>query len=236
MVFRGTCVRCTESIWKSWTKSTALVGTFSTSLEELMHAVLAERASLIWESLWCLCLPLIRGLRERQIICQKCPIDLFRNSLSLWQATPFLVGWRKLLAAALSGHSQPADHHLNNNWGEPTYCLKDPVSLVRDWGEDSWPAGTVTTPTWAENTLQLPNIPRKAHQGGSLVILAKENVQPLKRELGTVFFFQTWQRSESPSALLQNASDGSLPLKWRRIIFFYVPWGLFVVEIFCWLS
>ena len=152
MVFRGTRVRCTESIWKSWTKSTALVGTFSTSLEELMHAVLAERASLIWESLWCLCLPLIRGSRERQIICQKCPIDLFRNSLSLWQATPFLVGWRKLLAAALSGHSQPADHHLNNNWGEPTYCLKDPVSLVRDWGEDSWPAGTVTAPTWAENT------------------------------------------------------------------------------------
>ena len=83
MVFRGTRVRCTESIGKSWTKSTALVGTFSTSLEELMHAVLAERASLIWESLWCLCLSLIRGLRERQIICQKCPIDLFRKSLSL---------------------------------------------------------------------------------------------------------------------------------------------------------
>ena len=82
MVFRGTCVRCTEIIWRSWTKSTALVGTFSTSLEELMHAVLAERASLIWESL-CLCLSLIRGLRKRQIICQKCPIDLFRNSLSL---------------------------------------------------------------------------------------------------------------------------------------------------------
>ena len=233
MVFRGTCVRCTESIWKSWTKSTARVGTFSTSLEELMHAVLAECALLIWESL-CLCLSLIRGVRERQIICQKCPIDLFRNSLSLWQATPFLVGWRKLLAAALSGHSQPADPHLNNNWGEPTYCLKDPVSLVRDWGEDSWPAGTVTTPTWAENTLQLPNIPRKAHQGGSLVILAKEHVQSPKRESGAVFFFQTWQRSESPSALLQNASDGSLPLKCIKL--FYVPWGLFVVEIFCWMS
>ena len=153
MVFRGTCVRCTESIWKSWTKSTALVGTFSTSLEELMHAVLAERALLIWESL-CLCLSLISGLRERQIICQKCPIDLFRNSLSLWQATPFLVGWRKLLATALSGHSQPADPHLNNN---STFPVSE-ESLPIVWRIQSLWSGT------EENTaglLELSQPPRE---------------------------------------------------------------------------
>jgi len=52
------------------------------------------------------------------------------------------------------GHSAP--HLLASK------CLKNPVSLVWKGGEDSrsW---AVTTSTWAQNALQLPDISREAH-------------------------------------------------------------------------
>ena len=189
MVFRGTCVRCTESIWKSWTKSTALVGTFSTSLEELMHAVLAERASLIWESL-CLCLSLIRGLRERQIICQKCPIDLFRNSLSLCRATPFLVGWRKLLAAALSGHS---DLYLNKS----TFLVSE-ESLPIVWRIQSLWSGTEEK---TAGLLELSQPPRELRTPCSCQTSPERHIKGVPWSSWQKRMFNPWLRG---SFLLSN--------------------------------